>query len=43
MREQSGSGKPALATGAGDVTPAAKPKNVSGGRSSRKRTRGPRS
>jgi hypothetical protein len=43
MREQAGAGKPALATGAGDVTPAAKPKNVSGGRSSRKRTRGPRS
>jgi hypothetical protein len=44
MREQAGAGKPALATGAGDVTPAAKPdKTVSGGRSSRKRTRGPRS
>jgi hypothetical protein len=43
MREQAGAGKPALATGAGDVTPAAKPKNVAGGRSSRKRTRGPRS
>jgi hypothetical protein len=43
MREQAGAGKPALATGAGDVTPAAKPKNVTGGRSSRKRTRGPRS
>ncbi|HST32317.1 MAG TPA: hypothetical protein VLJ80_02240 [Solirubrobacteraceae bacterium] len=43
MREQAGAGKPALATAAGDVTPAAKPKNVSGGRSSRKRTRGPRS
>jgi hypothetical protein len=42
MREQAGAGKPALATGAGDVTPAAKPKNVSGGRSSRKRTRGSR-
>jgi hypothetical protein len=44
MREQAGGGgKPALATGAGDVTPAAQPKAVSGGRSSRKRTRGPRS
>jgi hypothetical protein len=44
MREQAGgAGKPALATGAGDVTPAAKPKTVSGGRASRKRTRGPRS
>jgi hypothetical protein len=43
MREQAGAGKPALATGAGDVTPAANPKTVSGGRSSRKRTRGPRS
>jgi hypothetical protein len=43
MREQAGAGKPALATGAGDVTPAAKPKAVPGGRSSRKRTRGPRS
>jgi hypothetical protein len=43
MREQAGASKPALATGAGDVTPAAKPKNVAGGRSSRKRTRGPRS
>jgi len=42
MREQAGAGKPALATGGGDVTPAAKPKNVAGGRSSRKRTRGPR-
>jgi hypothetical protein len=44
MREQAAGGKAALATGAGDVTPAAKPdKTVSGGRSSRKRTRGPRS
>jgi hypothetical protein len=43
MREQAGAGKPALATGAGDVAPAAKPKTVSGGRASRKRTRGPRS
>jgi len=42
MREQAGGGKPALATGAGDVTPAAQPKAISGGRSSRKRTRGPR-
>ncbi len=45
MREQAGGGaaKPALATGTGDVTPAAQPKAISGGRSSRKRTRGPRS
>jgi hypothetical protein len=44
MREQAGTGEPALATGTGDVAPAAtKPKHVSGGRSSRKRTRGPRS
>jgi len=43
MREQAGGGEPALATGAGDVTPAAQPKAISGGRSSRKRTRGPRS
>ncbi|HTZ86591.1 MAG TPA: hypothetical protein VMB05_07970 [Solirubrobacteraceae bacterium] len=46
MREQAGGakGKPALTTGAGDVTPAAsKPKDVPGGRTSRKRTRGPRS
>ncbi len=36
-------GKPALATGAGDVAPAAaKPKDVPGGRTSRKRTRGSR-
>ncbi len=45
QREEAGggkaNGKPALATGSGDVTPAAKP--VSGGRASRKRTRGPRS
>jgi hypothetical protein len=45
MREQAGGAKPALAgAGAGrDVAPAAKPKAVSGGRTSRKRTRGPRS
>ncbi len=44
MREQAGAGKPALATGGGDITPAAKPdKTVAGGRASRKRTRGPRS
>jgi hypothetical protein len=46
MREQAGgaAGKPALATGAGDVVPAAsKPKDTKGGRTSRKRTRGPRS
>lgn len=46
MREQAAggaAGKPALATGSGDVTPAAsKPKDVAGGRTSRKRTRGPR-
>jgi hypothetical protein len=47
MREEASGaagGKPALATTSGDVTPAArKPKNVAGGRTSRKRTRGPRS
>ncbi|HUA73635.1 MAG TPA: hypothetical protein VL988_02665 [Solirubrobacteraceae bacterium] len=48
MREEAAggkaAGKPALATGSGDVTPAAsKPKDVPGGRASRKRTRGPRS
>jgi hypothetical protein len=45
MREEAAGakGKPALATGAGDVTPAAaKPKDVPGGRTSRKRTRGSR-
>lgn len=45
MREEAGGakGKPALATGPGDVTPAAaKPKDVPGGRTSRKRTRGSR-
>jgi hypothetical protein len=45
LREEatSAKGKPALATGAGDVTPAAaKPKDVPGGRTSRKRTRGSR-
>jgi len=47
MREQAAGGakgKPALAGGPGDVAPAAaKPKDVPGGRTSRKRTRGPRS
>ena len=42
MREQAGAAKPAPATGAGDVTPAPAQER-SGGRSSRKRTRGPRS
>jgi hypothetical protein len=43
MREQAAGPKPALATGSGDVAPpAAKPKAVPGGRTSRKRTRGPR-
>lgn len=45
MREEAAGakGKPALATGAGEVTPAAaKPKDVPGGRTSRKRTRGSR-